>query len=48
VAAALVLAAAEVATAFWISEGAAEYVSLLVIVIVLIARPGGILVEGGR
>lgn len=41
-AAAFLLAAGEVATSLWISEGAAEYVSLLIIVGVLTARPGGI------
>jgi branched-chain amino acid transport system permease protein len=40
--AAFLLAAAEVATSLWVSEGAAEYVSLLIILGVLVARPGGI------
>ncbi len=42
-AAALVLATCEVATSLWIAEGAAEYVSLVIVVAVLIARPKGIL-----
>lgn len=41
-AAAFLLAAGEVATSLWVSEGAAEYVSLLIIIGVLVARPGGI------
>lgn len=46
-AAALLLAAGEVATSLWLSEGAAEYVSLLVIVGVLTARPGGVRFAAG-
>jgi len=42
-AAAFLLAVADVLAGRWIAEGAAEYVSLLVILVVLIARPRGIL-----
>jgi len=46
--AAFIIAAAEVATSLWVSEGAAEYVSLLVIFGVLASRPRGIRVAAGE
>lgn len=42
IASAFVLAAAEVLAGAWISEGAADYVGLLVVLVVLISRPQGI------
>lgn len=45
VVASLILAAAEVGGAYWISEGAAEYVSLCVIIATLLIRPRGLVHE---